>query len=187
MSTATNVLSISEDLNAAFADVYSTYQTKLGAYALSKTSNKALSDDLVQDTFTKTWKYLVRNGEISSVRALLYHILKQLIIDEYRKHNKPTSLDNLLENGYEPSRNDHERVIDIADGQRVAQLIARLPEKYQIVVHMRYVQELPLKEMSLLTNQSLNTVAVQCHRGLEKLKAIYFEEEAQGMAHSGVL
>jgi RNA polymerase sigma-70 factor (ECF subfamily) len=61
-------------------------------------------------------------------------------------------------------------------------LIARLPEKYQIVVHMRYVQELPLKEMSFLTRQSHNTVAVQCHRGLEKLKAVYFEQQAQGIA-----
>jgi RNA polymerase sigma-70 factor (ECF subfamily) len=112
------------------------------------------------------------------MRALLYHILRQLIIDEYRKHNKPTSLDELLEKGFEPSKDDYERVFDISDGKRVAQMIYRLPEKYQVVIHMRYVQELPLKEMSLLTNQSPNTVAVQCHRGLEKLKTIYYQEQS---------
>lgn len=184
----TNTYGTNTDYNATFNEVYRTYQTKLGAYALSKTNNPTLSNDLVQDTFTKTWKYLVKNGEIGSMRALLYHILKQLIIDEYRKlNNKAASLDDLLEKGFEPSKGDHERIIDISDGKRIAQLISRLPEKYQIVVHMRYVQELPLQEMSFLTGQSQNTVAVQCHRGLEKLKAIYFEEEAQGMAHSGVL
>jgi RNA polymerase sigma-70 factor (ECF subfamily) len=179
MTTTTNMLSTNVDYEDTFADVYATYQNSLSAYALSKTNNKTLSEDLVQDTFTKTWKYLVRNGKVVSMRALLYHILRQLIIDEYRKHNKPTSLDNLLEKGFEPSKDDYERNFDISDGKRVAQLIYRLPEKYQIVIHMRYVQELPLKEMSLLTNQSPNTVAVQCHRGLEKLKTIYYQEQSQ--------
>lgn len=171
------MLSAHVDYNDTFADVYSTYQNSLSAYALSKTNNQTLSDDLVQDTFTKTWKYLVRNGKIVSMRALLYHILKQLIIDEYRKHNKAISLDDLLEKGFEPIKDDYDRIFDISDGKRIAKLIHRLPEKYQIVVHMRYVKELTLKEMSLLTRQSPNTVAVQCHRGLEKLKTIYYQEQ----------
>ena len=178
--TNTKLFCTNVDYNATFTDVYRAYQTKLGAYALSKTNNPTLSNDLVQDTFTKTWKYLVKNGEIENIRALLYHILKQLIIDEYRKlNNKATSLDYLLEKGFEPSKDDYERIIDISDGKRIAQLISRLPEKYQIMIHMRYVQELSMQEMCLLTGQSPNTVAVQCHRGLEKLKTIYFEEEAR--------
>lgn len=178
MTTTTNMLSANVDYNDTLVDVYSTYRNSLSAYALAKTNNKTLSEDLVQDTFTKTWKYLVRNGKIVNMRALLYHILKQLIIDEYRKHNKPASLDDLLEKGFEPSKDDYERIFDISDGKKVVQMIRQLPKKYQIVIHMRYVQELPLKEMSLLTNQSLNTVAVQCHRGLEKLKTIYYQEQS---------
>jgi DNA-directed RNA polymerase specialized sigma24 family protein len=48
-----------------------------------------------------------------------------------------------------------------------------LPKKYQKVVHMRYVQDLTLEEMSLITGQSKNAMAVQVHRGLEKLKLLY--------------
>ena len=38
---------------------------------------------------------------------------------------------------------------------------------------MRYIQDLSLKEMSLLTGQSRATLAVQTHRGLAKLKLLY--------------
>lgn len=38
---------------------------------------------------------------------------------------------------------------------------------------MRYAQDLSLKEIALITGQSRNTVAVQAHRGLIKLKILY--------------
>ena len=38
---------------------------------------------------------------------------------------------------------------------------------------MRYVRDMSLQEISLLTGQSKNAVAVQVHRGLEKLKLLY--------------
>lgn len=59
------------------------------------------------------------------------------------------------------------------DGKRALLLISRLPEKYREVIRMRYVQDLSLKEISLITGKSKNTIAVQMHRGLEKLKKLY--------------
>jgi DNA-directed RNA polymerase specialized sigma24 family protein len=38
---------------------------------------------------------------------------------------------------------------------------------------MKYTQGLSLKEMSLITGLSRNALAVQAHRGLERLKALY--------------
>lgn len=38
---------------------------------------------------------------------------------------------------------------------------------------MRYVQDLSLAEMALVTGKSKNTMAVQAHRGLAKLKQLY--------------
>lgn len=93
-------------------------------------------------------------------------------MDEYRKR-KTTSLDVLIEKGYEPKTRHSERLFDILDGKAVLLLIKRLPETYKRVMRMRYVQDLSLKEISLITGQSKNTIAVQVHRGLEKLKLLY--------------
>lgn len=131
-----------------------------------------MSDDLVQDTFMKTWSYPLKGGKIDVMKAFLYHVLNHLIVDEYRK-NKTLSLDALLEKGFEPSVDNSKRLVNVLDGKNALLLIQRLPPKYQKVMRMRYVQDLSLKEMSLITGQSKNTMAVQVHRGLQKLKILY--------------
>jgi RNA polymerase sigma-70 factor (ECF subfamily) len=159
---------------AALTVAHHDYEKGLNLYAFFKVRDRAVSEDLVQETFTKTWSYLVKGGKIDVMKAFLYHILNNLIVDEYRKR-KTTSLDVLLEKGFEPGASHTGRLFNVMDGKAALLLIQRLPEKYQKVMRMRYVQDLNLKEISLLTGQSKNTVAVQLHRGLEKLKLLYID------------
>ena len=149
------------------------YEKGLNARAFFKVSNHAVGEDLVQDTFIKTWSYLVKGGKIDIMKAFLYHVLNNLIVDQYRKH-KTISLDFIVEKGFEPiEKNDFKRLYNVLDGKKALLLIARLPKKYQKVMRMRYVQDLSLKEMSLVTGESKNSMAVQAHRGLEILKSLY--------------
>jgi len=148
------------------------YAKKLKSYAFFKVHNSITSEDLVQDTFIKTWKYLVKGGKIEVMKAFLYHVLNNLIVDEYRKH-KTISLDVLMEKGFSPSVDNSKRLMNCLDGKAALLLIQHLPDKYKKVMYMRYAQNLSLKEISLITGQSKNSVAVQLHRGLEKLKLLY--------------
>ncbi len=148
------------------------FEKKLAMYAFFKTHNYATSQDLVQDTFIKTWNYLVKGGDIVTMKAFLYHILNNLIVDEYRK-KKTSSLDVLLEKGFEPGMDESGCLFDFLDGKALILLIKQLPQKYQKIMNMKYIQLLSLEEMSLIMGQSKNTVAVNAHRGLEKLKELY--------------
>ena len=148
------------------------YEKGLKLYAFFKIRDEALSNDLVQDTFIKTWNYLAKGGEIKKMKAFLYHILNHLIIDEYRKR-KTTSLDVLIEKGFEASTNSSGRLFNILDGKIALGLIQQLPQIYQKVMSMRFIQDFSIIEISLATGQSQNSVAVQIHRGLEKLKLLY--------------
>lgn len=159
-------------LQIALAKAHLDYEKRLNIHAFFKLRDHELGEDLVQDTFIKTWKYLVRGGKIEIMRAFLYHILNNLIIDEYRKH-KNSSLNALMEKGFEPRTNNSDRMLNILEGKALVLLILQLPAKYQKVMRMRYVQELTIQEISLITGQSKNTVTVQTHRGLEKLKVLY--------------
>ncbi len=153
------------------------YQKGLNAYAFFKIHNHTTSEDLVQSTFLKTWAYLVKGGEIVLMKAFLYHILNNLIIDEYRKHST-SSLDDLLEKGFEPGADTSDRLIDYLDGKSATLLIDHLPIKFQKVMRMRYIQDLSLEEMSVTNNQSKNTIAVQLHRGLEKLRLLHSQAQS---------
>lgn len=148
------------------------FEKGLNAYAFCKVNDHQMSEDLVQDTFLKTWKYLVRGGKIETMKAFLYHVLNNLIVDQYRKH-KTTSLDTMVDGGYEPSVDHSERLFNFLDGKRAIFLIGALAEKYQKVMRMRYVRGLSLTEMALITGQSKNTMAVQTYRGLANLKLLY--------------
>jgi RNA polymerase sigma-70 factor (ECF subfamily) len=149
------------------------YEKGLNSYAFFKTHSHEVGEDLVQDTFMKTWAYLVKGGKIDVMKAFLYHVLNNLIVDEYRKH-KTTSLDVLVEKGFDLSNNDSSDLLaNTLDSKAALLLIQQLPETYRKVMTMKYVQDLSLKEISLLTGKSKNAVAVQLHRGLEKFKQLY--------------
>ncbi|MFA5870856.1 MAG: sigma-70 family RNA polymerase sigma factor [Candidatus Paceibacterota bacterium] len=109
------------------------------------------------------------------MKSFLYHILNNLIVDEYRKH-KTVSLDVMLTKiGVEPV-SPATNLSDKLDGKVILLLVNNLPEPYKKIIHMRYVRDLSLTEMSLITGQTKNTMAVQIHRGLTKLKKLYNED-----------
>lgn len=159
-------------INTTMTLAYNDYGTGLSRHSFFKLHDRQLGEDLVQDTYMKTLNYLIKGGKIDTMKSFLYHILNCLIIDEYRKR-KPLSLDNLLESGFNVSTGNNEKMVDILDGKTALILIARLPEKYQKVMRMKYVQNLSLEEMSQVTGQTKNSIAVQAYRGLEKLKILY--------------
>jgi len=152
------------------------YKHALLRRAQYKTNDDEVSQDLVQTTFLKTLVYLRKGGKIDLMHSFLNHVLSALIIDEYRKNakHKSLSLDVLLDKGFDPGSNEYKRTADMLDGKEIISLIPQLPKKYELVIQMRYIRGLSLREMALLTGQSENTVAVQVHRGLLKLRKLYF-------------
>lgn len=160
--------------NKKLTVAYHDYNKGLNSYAFFKLRDSAVGENLVQDTFTKTWLYLVKGGKVDMMKAFLYHILNNLIVDEYRKRkHKTESIDFLVEKGLEPKDEESERHVDFLDGKLLIGLIAKLPEIYRKIIYMRFVQSMSLKEISLITGRTKNTVAVQIHRGLGKLRILY--------------
>ena len=157
--------------NRILTDAHHAFSRGLSRYANLKVNNVALSEDLVQATFMKTWLYLQKTGKIDLMRAFLYHVLNRLIIDEYRK-KKSVSLDLLTEKGLELKAVNAENIFNVVDGKALMRLIKRLPKKYGDVITMRYIEELSLKEMSGRTHQTQNAMSVQVHRGLLKLRML---------------
>lgn len=160
-------------LRALLTLAHADYAKGLNTRAFFKVHDKAIGEDIVQNTFLKTWSYMLKGGKVIVMKSFLYNILNNLIIDEYRKH-KTTSLDVLVEKGFDaPIENQTERTFDIIDGKTAILLIARIPLIYQRVMILRYMKNLSIKEISDITGQTKNAVAVQAHRGLEILKTLY--------------
>ena len=167
-------------LDTLLTAAYHDYVRGLSSYAFFKTNDQATSEDLVAETFSKTWQYLVGGGKIEKVKAFLYHVLNNLIVDKYRKR-KTISLDALRENGFEPSIEDSDGSYSNLEGKSALSLTKQLPQKYRRIIRLRYMQSLSLGEMSAVTGQSKNTLAVQVHRGLKRLKLVYNHPQAKNL------
>ena len=159
-------------LQLVLTNAHSDFEKGLNARAFFKLHDHTMSKDMVQETYMKTWAYLIKGGKIDIMKAFLYHVLNCLIIDEYRKQ-KTTSLELLVEKGFEPGVDSRDKLMTLMDGKAAILLIAHLPETYRKVMRMRFVQDLSISEIALLTGQSKNTIAVQLHRGLQKLRLLY--------------
>ncbi len=157
-----------------FALAHQTYSKGLNLHAFFKLNSHELGEDLVQETFYKTWSYLVKGNDIEKMQAFLYHILNKLIIDEYRKSSrKSISLDEIIEKGYDPEHIQERDVSDFFEGEKLFILIPKLPKAYQKIMKMRYVDDLSLQEIADIYKKSKNSVTVKIHRGLAKLKILY--------------
>lgn len=156
-------------LEGVFNSAYQKYYKSLVARAFFKLGDRVLGEDLVQTTFMKVWDYLMQGNQIQLMQSFLYRILNNLIIDEYRKR-KTSSLDELVESGFEPVAEGSENIPEILDGKKAMSLITSLPERYRDVMDMRYMQDLSLQKISELTGKTTNCVSVQAHRGLSLLK-----------------
>jgi len=151
---------------------YHDYNRMLNAHAFLKLQSHEQGEDLVQKTFVKTWRYLVKEGKVHQMKAFLFHILNHLIIDEYRKP-KMISLDLLLEKGSEPSIDDTKKLINLIDGKAALLLIQQLPLKYKTVLTMHYLGDLSVKEITTINKELENTVVVKLQRGLKKLRLLH--------------
>lgn len=178
-----------EDLNHTFLEAYNAHADALFRFCYFKLNDRELARDFVQETFMKAWNNAsAKTGDIDNLRAFLYRIAGNLVIDEYRRRGNrgvSESLDDLHEQGFDPSEDETASWIDKIDGKEAIKLIKHIPEPYGEAVFMRYVQSLTLQEIAEITGESENTISVRVHRGLARLKKLFNREiEADAAQHA---
>ncbi len=140
-----------------------------------RVGDKELAQDLVQDTFTKTWDYMVKGNRVDDFKPFLFRTLNNLIIDEYRK-KKTESLDALFERDvpvgvFEELKSGGLEELSLElDAQGLHAILAQMPEQYRVVVVMRYIDGLSPQEISKVLGENVNVISVRIHRGIAWLK-----------------
>lgn len=158
-----------ENLTSTLKEAYDEYSDAIFRYCCFKVSDREKAIDLTQDVFVKVWQYLLAGNEVGNMKALLYKVARNLIIDEYRK-KKFDSLDTMAEAGFEPADIRELDTISIVEAGLLVERIKELPDAYSEVVFMRYVDDLSVKEIAEALGEQENNVSVRIHRGLHKLR-----------------
>lgn len=161
-----------------FLESYEEFSDAIFRYCLFQTSQKEVALDITQDTFTKTWQYLQKGEEVDNIKAFLYRVAKNLIID-YRRKKKSYSLDEMMEAGVDiGSDDDTEAEHDKArEKEKVLKTLEKMDDKHREILTMRYVEEMSIKEIADILEISHNHVSVMIHRSAQALKKVLHKEE----------
>ena len=165
-----------EDTKESFIKAYDEHVDALFRYASFNVRDRETARDIVSETFTKTWSYVAKGGQIENMKAFLYRTLKNLIIDHYRS-KKSVSLDALAEDErFDPVAEVEVSIEEHAESRLAFGLLDKIPKEYKDVVVMRFVQGLSFREIADITEEEENTVAVRFHRALKKVKELWSRE-----------
>ena len=154
-----------------FIESYDRFSDSIFRYCYLRVWSRELAQDLVQETFVRTWDYLQEGKQIDNFRPFLFRVATNLIIDESRKR-KVVSLDLLKEKGIEPRLNVGRDFGEHFDANQVIDVIKSLDPKYREAVLLRFVEDLPVKEISRILGETEDNISVRIHRGLKKVKEI---------------
>ncbi len=157
------------NMQKIFLESYEAYSDAIFRYCYFKTSDRELALDLTQETFTKTWQYMANGKEIENIRAFLYRVAGNLIIDSHRK-KKATSLDAMREDGFDKETDEHENQFNNLIGEEVIKALNELDEDYKEILTLRFIEDLSIEEIEKVTGISTNNISVRIHRALSKLK-----------------
>ena len=157
-------------------EVVRKYSDMLYRLALAKTGNSHDAQDIVQEVFLK----LIRSGKTFTDqehrKAWLIRVTvnagKNLNRSAFKRKNTGESPDFAKSEDNAFSRLETREVVRPA--------VMSLPEKYRIIVHLFYYEDLQITEICKATGLGLNTVKSRLHRARnilrEKLKEVDFDE-----------
>src|ERR1700744_680039 len=78
------IISLQNGSEESFKEIYYGYHKKLYFYFLKKTESASLSQDLIQETFIKLWRYRLTLRTDLSVSLQLFRIARTVAIDSLR-------------------------------------------------------------------------------------------------------
>jgi RNA polymerase sigma-70 factor, ECF subfamily len=162
---------------SAAAELVQRHQRPLLGFLLSMCGERALAEDLLQETFLRVLERLVRYEEHGRFRALLFQIARNLCSDHFRtrKRRLPAETGTLeaLPDGQDAERG----LLEEQRTARLHQALAMLPDEQREVVLLHHYSGLTFREIAELQGCPLGTSLGRMHYALKRLRALLPQEE----------
>jgi len=167
---------------AAFELLYENYFSPLNRYILIRVSDVNDADDLTQLVFIKFYKNLANwQDKGFQPSAYLYSIARSVIADFYRakgrKGNKIANSEEVLEILTDTSQSPHQDVIASEEIKMLYRNLKKLPDNYQEVLLLRYIENLPSSEIAQIIHKSDVATRKMLSRAVAALSKIVKESK----------
>lgn len=156
----------------------------LQSFALKMTNDQEDSEDLLQDTLLKAFRFFDRFEKGTNAKAWLFQIMKNSFINNYRKNSKePNKVD------YEDVQNFYETIqasdvktthyvgdafSDILDDE-IATALSVLPDDFRTIVFLSDIEGYTYEEIADFMDCPVGTVRSRLHRARKMLYALLYQ------------
>ncbi len=159
-----------------FAAIVDRHQGMVFSLAYNFFGNRAVAEDIAQDAYLELFKNLHKIETDLHLGFWLRQTVTRKCIDWTRrqKHRRYQPLEDVPEPGHEPTLRDP----ILAD--ELSRKVAGLPEKMQMVLILRFQEDLKLTEIAETMEIPVNTVKTTLRRALQRLRprVAHLAEEA---------
>lgn len=163
----------------AYAELMSRYKKPVYHMILKMVRNVDDAEDLTIEAFAKAFRNLRKFNPEFTFSTWLFRIATNNCIDFIRKKKlETTSISGALkdDNGdnvdmdiRDINPDPQEEAIKSEKIDLIQHIVTKLPPKYQLLVKLRYFQELSYEEIAVEIDAPLGTVKAQLHRARELL------------------
>jgi RNA polymerase sigma-70 factor (ECF subfamily) len=145
--------------------IWNRYHCDLYSYILGRVKDRAVADDLLQDIFLKIQIKAEQLKERTKVKAWLYQIARNTIVDYYRSQSK---INHQITEGkqlVEESKNQFEEIYSC-----IVPIINTLPSNYKDVLLLSEIDGMSQKELANQMEISYSALKSRVQRGRLLLK-----------------
>jgi len=173
----------------AFEDLMKKYRKSVYYMLLKMVYNPDDAEDLTQEAFAKAFTSLHKFDSKFAFSTWLFRMATNNCIDFIRKKKLLTySIDQPVDEDSDrpffidirdKNYNPNEEMIHSERSQIIHEAVEKLPQRYKILVQMRYFDEKAYEELADELNLPLGTVKAQLHRARELLNELLANIEEQ--------
>ena len=151
--------------------VWQDYRHEIHRFLLSRVGNPDDAEDLLQDILIKTYQQLHTVQDPKKLRAWLFQVTRNTVIDYYRQsHREPPDVSALMNEGTEPYEKARQELSDC-----IKPFIKQLPKTYQVAVEAIDLRGVSQKGYSEELGVSYSAVKSRVQRGRQMLTALLQE------------
>jgi RNA polymerase sigma-70 factor, ECF subfamily len=159
----------------AFGNLYERYLDEVQRYVFYRVASRFDAEDLTETVFLKAWEALPRfESEKVNLRAWLYRIAHNVVIDHYRTRKPADDLPDTQLQDFHPSPEQQTQTQD--EHQQLVVAIQTLDENLQQVVICRFINGLSHAETAEVMGIKEGHVRVLQLRALQKLRHLLEKE-----------
>ena len=165
------LLQLAKGNEVAFTEIYNQYWGKLFTIAANKLNNLAEAEELVQDIFLDIWKRKSELQVSSNLDSYLAVAVKYKIINILAKRNHQQCYSLHIARTNDDSDFSTEQWLSFEDlKDRLSKMVAKLPEKCQLVFKLSRDEGLSQKEIAAELNISEKTVESHISKAINTLR-----------------